>query len=190
MRKALPETKEKFIDAALEELYLYGTAGFSIRNVAKTCGLSCAAPYRHFKSKNDLIQEVITAVADRWRARVTSLLEGHNGSTRQKILDIAIEYIRFLCENKGYFSVVVMNEKFLSPEQIREKALISEEVRVIIDAYCREVNMTAEAKKRKTFIVHALILGAAEMMTADSLHYTEENIDMVRRCIDREFDIE
>jgi AcrR family transcriptional regulator len=190
MRKALPETKEKFIDAALEELYLYGTAGFSIRNVAKSCGLSCAAPYRHFKSKNELIQEVITAVADRWRACVTSLLEGHNGSTRQKILDIAIEYIRFLCENKGYFSVVVMNEKFLNPEQIREKSLISEGVRVIIDAYCREVNMTAEAKTRKTFIVRALILGAAEMMTADSLHYTEENIDMVRRCIDREFDIE
>lgn len=190
MRKALPETKEKFIDAALEELYLYGTAGFSIRNVAKTCGLSCAAPYRHFKSKNELIQEVITAVADRWKARVDSLLKSHSGSTRQKLLDISIEYIRFLCENKGYFSVVVMNERFLSPEQIREKSLISKEVRGIVDTYCDEVNMNAEAKVRKTFIVRALILGAAEMMTADSLHYTEENIEMVRQCIDREFDIE
>ena len=83
-----------------------------------------------------------------------------------------------------------MNERFLSPEQIREKSLISKEVRGIVDTYCDEVNMNAEAKVRKTFIVRALILGAAEMMTADSLHYTEENIQMVRRCIDREFDIE
>ncbi|MBO5981082.1 MAG: helix-turn-helix transcriptional regulator, partial [Clostridia bacterium] len=80
MRKALPETKEKFIDAALEELYLYGTAGFSIRNVAKSCGLSCAAPYRHFKSKNELIEEVIAAVSDRWRNRVMALLENHTGT--------------------------------------------------------------------------------------------------------------
>ena len=102
MRKALPETKEKFIDAALEELYLYGTAGFSIRNVAKTCGLSCAAPYRHFKSKNELIEEVIAAVADRWKARVDSLLKNHSGSTRQKLLDISIEY-RGKCCLKYWF---------------------------------------------------------------------------------------
>ena len=190
MRKALPETKEKFIDAALEELYLYGTAGFSIRNVAKTCGLSCAAPYRHFKSKNDLIEEVIRAVAERWKARVLALLDGHNGSTREKIVDICVAYIRFLCENPGYFSVAVMNEKFLNPQQVREKSLISKEVKEVVNIYCDEVGMSESVKKRKTFIVRALILGAAEMMTADSLHYTEENIDMVRLCIDREFDIE
>ena len=190
MRKALPETKEKFIDAALEELYLYGTAGFSIRNVAKSCGLSCAAPYRHFKSKNELIEEVIAAVSDRWRNRVMALLENHTGTIREKLLDISVEYIRFLCENKGYFSVVVMNEKFLSPEQIREKSLISKEVKEVVNRYCDEVSMNEADKKRKTFIVRALILGAAEMMTADSLHYTEENIQMVRGCINREFDIE
>ncbi len=190
MRKALPETKEKFIDAALKELYLHGTAGFSIRNVAKECGLSCAAPYRHFKSKNELIEEVINAVAERWKKRVTALMKSHNGTTREKITDISIAYIRFLCENPGYFSVAVMNEKFLSPEQVRKKSLISSQVRSIIDSYCEEVGMTEEAKKRKTFIVRALILGTAEMMTADSLRYTEENLQMVRRCIDREFDIE
>lgn len=189
MRKALPETKEKFIDSALKELYLYGTAGFSIRNVAKNCGLSCAAPYRHFQSKNELIAEVIKAVAARWQKRVTTLLESHKGTLREKILDICITYIKFLCENPGYFTVAVMNEKFLDPEQVREKSLISPNVSKVIDEYCESVNMTAEAKKRKTFIVRAMIIGAAEMMTADSLHYTEENLQMVRDCIDREFDI-
>lgn len=190
MRKALPETKEKFIDSALQELYLYGTAGFSIRNVAKNCGLSCAAPYRHFKSKNELIEEVIKAVAARWQKRVTALLENHGGTLRRQILDICIAYIKFLCENPGYFTVAVMNEKFLNPEQIRQKSLISPAVNEVINDYCASVNMSAEAKKRKTFIVRAMLIGAAEMMTADSLHYTEENLQMVRDCIDREFDIE
>lgn len=189
MRKALPETKEKFIDSALQELYLYGTAGFSIRNVAKNCGLSCAAPYRHFKSKNDLIEEVIKSVAERWRVRVTALLDGHTGTTREKILDICISYIKFLCENPGYFTVAVMNEKFLSPDQIRSKSLISPLVSSVVNDYCESVNMPQDVKKRKTFIVRAMLIGAAEMMTADSLHYTEENLQMVRECIEREFDI-
>lgn len=190
MRKALPETKEKFIDSALQELYLYGTAGFSIRNVAKNCGLSCAAPYRHFSSKNDLIAEVIKAVSARWGKRVSALLENHDGTLREKILDICIAYIKFLCENPGYFTIAVMNEKFLSPEQVRQKSLISPLVRKVVSDYCESVNMSEEARKRKTFIVRAMIIGAAEMMTADSLHYTEENLQMVRECIDREFDIE
>ena len=190
MRKALPETKEKFIDSALQELYLYGTAGFSIRNVAKNCGLSCAAPYRHFQSKNELIAEVIKAVAARWQKRVEALLENHEGTLRHKILDICIAYIKFLCENPGYFTIAVMNEKFLNPDQVRQKSLISPLVGKVVDDYCESVNMSAEVKKRKTFIVRAMIIGAAEMMTADSLHYTEENLQMVRECIDREFDIE
>lgn len=190
MRKALPETKEKFIEAALKELYLHGAAGFSIRNVAKECGLSCAAPYRHFKNKTELFEEVISAVAERWRKRVNALTKNHKGTTREKIIDIAVEYIRFLCENPGYFTVAVMNEKFLSPEQVQKKSHVSPEVLEIIDSYAREAAMSEEAKYRKTFIIRALIFGTAEMMTADSLLYTEENLDMVRKCIDHEFDIE
>lgn len=189
MRRALPETKEKFIDAALKELYLYGTAGFSIRNVAKECGLSCAAPYRHFKSKNDLIEEVINAVAERWKKRVKTITEHHTGTEREKLVDISIAYIKFLCENPGYFTIAVMNEKFLSPEQVRKKSLISKEVRDIVDSYCENVGMNENDKARKTFIVRAIIIGAAKMITADALPYSEENIKMIRECIDREFDI-
>jgi hypothetical protein len=49
--------------------------------------------------------------------------------------------------------------------------------------------MNENDKARKTFIVRAIIIGAAEMITADALPYSEENIKMIRECIDREFDI-
>ncbi len=190
MRKALPETKDKFIQAALEELYHYGIAGFSMRNIAKTCGVSCAAPYRHFKGKNELIEEVINAVAQRWRTRAVELLKNHHGTMREQLTDISVAYIEFLCEDPGHFTVAVMNEKFLSSEQKRRKALISRETKAVIDKYCISVGMDAETKKRKTFVVRALIAGAAEMFTAGVLEYNEENLKMVRDCIDREFDIQ
>ena len=85
--------------------------------------------------------------------------------------------------------MVIMNEKFLSRDRMRNKSLISPETGQVIREYCESVGMDKETEKRKTFIVRALIIGAAEMMTADSLHYTEENLNMVRSCINREFDI-
>ena len=42
-------TREALILAGLEELNEYGIQHFSTRRVAKACGMSCAAPYKHFK---------------------------------------------------------------------------------------------------------------------------------------------
>ena len=59
MRTANEANKEKFLKAAVSELEEHGVADFSIRRVAKRCGVSCAAPYKHFESKNDLLVEVM-----------------------------------------------------------------------------------------------------------------------------------
>ncbi len=189
MGKSVPDIKNRLIFAALVELQEHGISDFSIRRVAADCGVSCAAPYKYFDGKNALIDAVIDFVSDEWKKTVCALLDGHTGTTREKLLDISIAYIRFLYENPGYYTVVIMNEKFLSRDRMRNKSLISPETGQVIREYCESVGMDKETEKRKTFIVRALIIGAAEMMTADSLHYTDENLNMVRSCINREFDI-
>lgn len=42
-------TRETLILAGLEELNEYGVQHFSTRRVAKACGVSCAAPYKHLR---------------------------------------------------------------------------------------------------------------------------------------------
>lgn len=189
MRKALPETKEKFLDAALSELYEYGVAGFSIRNVAKRCGVTCAAPYRHYQNKTDLIHAVVDAVTEKWRQRVLIILEKHPDDFHTQLVEICVDYVRFLCETPGYFTVAVMNEKFLSAETVRKKSLISNEVLAVISNYCTNVNLDETAAIRKTFFVRAFILGAAEMITSEVLPFNEATLEMVRSCVEREFQI-
>ena len=51
-------TREALILAGLEELNEYGIQHFSTRRVAKACGMSCAAPYKHFKDSHEFIAAI------------------------------------------------------------------------------------------------------------------------------------
>ena len=57
-------TREALILAGLEELNEYGIQHFSTRRVAKACGMSCAAPYKHFKDSHEFIAEILAPAGD------------------------------------------------------------------------------------------------------------------------------
>ena len=59
-------TREQLILAGVEELNRYGIRGFSTRRVAKQCGVSCAAPYKHFKDTHEVIAESCGCVIRQW----------------------------------------------------------------------------------------------------------------------------
>ena len=48
--------REQLIIAGIAELENHGIADFSLRRVASVCNISCAAPYKHFKNKEMLIE--------------------------------------------------------------------------------------------------------------------------------------
>ena len=51
--------RERLLLAGIDEINTQGVTGFSIRRVAENCGVSCAAPYKHFKDKRDFIASII-----------------------------------------------------------------------------------------------------------------------------------
>ena len=56
-------TKKALIKAGIHELQENGFSGFSMRRVASACGVSCAAPYRHFKDKDEFILEIFKYIS-------------------------------------------------------------------------------------------------------------------------------
>ncbi len=59
--------RNRLILAALSELEEAGAGNFSLRRVAEAAGVSCAAPYRHFADKEELIRATIAYVAEDWK---------------------------------------------------------------------------------------------------------------------------
>jgi AcrR family transcriptional regulator len=61
LTEALPDLRER-IAAAAQELYLRdGIEGFSMRKVADLVGVSAPAIYRHFKNREELLDEIVVS---------------------------------------------------------------------------------------------------------------------------------
>jgi len=180
---------DQLIQAGLEELNEYGLHGFSVRRIAAKCGVSCAAPYKHFADKHGFIAAIIEYVNTKWTGRQEYVIEKYPFPVRKQLLEISLEYIRFLVEN-AYFRTIIMTkddafDKVYGSLRSRLTNLSAE----LINKYCDEVSMPPEVRTRKIFVVRSLIYGAALMFDNGELPYTPQNMAHVAFSIDREFDL-
>lgn len=70
--------RERLILAGIQEIEARGIQNFSMRQVANACGVSCAAPYKHFQDKNDLILSIVLYIQQQWHKKQQT----HRGPVR------------------------------------------------------------------------------------------------------------
>lgn len=181
--------REKLILAGIKVIEESGVSGFSIRRTAAECGVSCAAPYKHFKDKEDLMTAIIQYIKDRWNECQHEILREFPGDVRRQLIEISLAYIRFLMDNPHFRSIIMIKDPAMLPEQVRLKSGLSEGVSILIDRYCRETGMSDERRRVKTFVVRSLIYGAALMFDNGEIAYNETNFSLIASAIEREFDL-
>lgn len=184
-----PPLHERLLQAGVDELYQHGFENFSVRRIAAKCGVSCAAPYKHFADKKAFIAAIISYISNQWLVRQRFVLENCHGSTRKKILDVSVEYVQFLVEHAQFRSIIMMKYDNSDKEFQSLRSKLNRQTYILVSKYCKEVNMSPEVKHRKLYAVRSLIYGAALMFDNGELEYNKENIQMVSDCIDREFDL-
>ena len=191
MRRPNKANKDKFIEAAVKELEEHGVSDFSLRRVAKSCGVSCAAPYKHFESKGELMTEVIRHINRKWldiRESTDALHE--NESLKNRIVAICMAYVTFLCTYPEYQTILNMNDRVFPSEMLEEKGKVSSQTEMLINEYCTQENMAEDVKRRKLFVVRSLLFGASIMINSGQLPFNTDTLDMVKSNILREFEIE
>ena len=191
MRTANEANKEKFLKAAVSELEEHGIADFSIRRVAKKCGVSCAAPYKHFESKNDLLIEVMRYIGKKWCDVLYDTVETHKGETvRERLIAICMAYIAFLCTYPEYQTILYMSDRVFDPEVLAEKSKVSTTTLDLVAEYCRMLDIDEDMRMKKFFVVRSLLFGGAIMINSGMLPFDGKTMDMIKDLIIREFDIE
>jgi AcrR family transcriptional regulator len=66
-------TRDKILTAARKAFERHGLEGLSLRSVAAKVGITPMAIYRHFKSKEALIDALVLDALEEWSARVAAL---------------------------------------------------------------------------------------------------------------------
>jgi AcrR family transcriptional regulator len=97
--------RESLLAAAEAWLDTHGAATLTLRELAKSAGVSHAAPYHHFAGLDDLL----AGVAERAFARLADALAaaaGARATTRERLLDIAEAYVRVALEHPARFRLM------------------------------------------------------------------------------------
>src|SRR5437660_12622409 len=91
-----PDTRGRIMEAAVQQCEGFGLRRTTMDDVARRAGLSRATLYRHFDSKDALVQAVILAEAERFFAALDVALAGLERSEERVVEGFAfgLRYVR------------------------------------------------------------------------------------------------
>lgn len=178
--------RDKLLDVGMAELNEFGYQNFSVRRIAAKCGVSCAAPYKHFKDKHSYVAAILEHINRHWTARQETIIETYKGVWQRQIVEVCLEYIRFLVEVPYFRSAIMLKDEGFDEEFNRPRGRLSDASRALIERCCEEHGVSEDVKKAKVYIIRSLIYGAALMFDNGEFEYSEENMAIVRATIERE----
>ena len=167
-------TRQQLILAGIEEINAHGVTDFSIRRVAATCHVSCAAPYRHFKDKRDFIAAVIEHVNEQWHHRQAEVLQHCADNLRDQIVEVCVAFVAFLMEKPHYRGVLMLKDEQFDNLYHKVRGQIGYDEATI---------------HRKRLLVRSLLFGSVFLFDAGEVEYGQEALENIRLSIHREFDL-
>lgn len=105
------ELNEILIQNGLQLLNKVGYQNFSIREVAKMSGVSHGAPYKHFKSKEELLSAISLSVIRSFKASLEEALSEENVKPNVRLAELGIKYVRFTVENPEHMKFLFLTSQ-------------------------------------------------------------------------------
>ena len=175
-KKQITKAKERLILAGIKVIEENGIQGFSLRKAAEACGISCAAPYKHFKNKDEFITRIIQYINDQWLEKQAIVIKKYQPDIKAQMIYISLAYIDFLVKNPQFRSIIMIKDESLSEENNAIRYRISSKSSQLVEKYCLENNISDYLQKERLFMARSIIYGAALMFDNGELIYNDENI--------------
>ena len=99
------DLKAELVDGAVELISERGIRDFSVAELSRRLGVTVAAPYRHFASRDELLAAVAVHALDVFSGVLTEQLSTED-APEQRLAAMASGYVRFAAEQRALFSVV------------------------------------------------------------------------------------
>ena len=177
MEKNYDKTREHLLVAGIQEIEKHGLSEFSLRRVAAACGVSCAAPYKHFKNKDEFVLEIIRYIGNRWKMLEAQVLHIFENDPQQQITELCMAYIKFWIANPNFRSILLMNPRQMDEAQKSAKADIDKTMIDLILAY------SANDAPKRLYEIRSLIFGALLMLENGEMQNDEQSLQLIKTAI-------
>jgi AcrR family transcriptional regulator len=115
------DLRQTLLDGAVELIKNEGMRSFSLRRLAAQAGVSHAAPYRHFESKEEILATLMLEGHKRLRVDMMAAHKAARGKAADKLLAMGRTYLEFARQNSAYLSVMFSREGLAAAWSLREK---------------------------------------------------------------------
>ena len=166
--------KDKLIIAGAEEISRNGISNFSLRRVAAACNISCAAPYKHFKNKEELILEIIRYINRQWELLCDQILSLFEHDPHRRLTEVCIAYVRFWIANPNYRSILSISEKEMKS------------VEDMIRHYCSDHGDDFDETERTVWAIKAILYGMTDMLEKGELENSAKTYEYIRKTVEKE----
>lgn len=99
------DLRNALIEKGIEIVNSEGMNSFSLRKVAAACGVSHAAPYSHFQSKEELLDAMQQHITDQFSMILEETISDYE-DTPELLKNMGVAYVSFFIDNPHYFSFI------------------------------------------------------------------------------------
>ncbi len=167
--------RELLIEAGIKLMNEQGLTNLSLREIAKQCGVSHSAPYRHFSSKEDLINTMRQYVEARFVEKLQTAIEEEHGSL-SSMIGFGKAYVKFFAENPEYYAFFTHQEGIYVNLSARTGDMESnyQPFQIFKDYACKFLThhgIPPEKHFLKVTGMWAIVHGLAGMATTTGIHF-------------------
>ena len=167
------DVRTRLIFAGMRELEEHGVNDFSLRRVASTAEVSCAAPYRHFKSREDLILAILRFIRERFLLFCDAVCAAHGQDNARLCVELSLSMIRFWVSNPKLFSVLFLTTA-------------ADAYRAELDAFDRPLTDALASLGKSSQGTLALVWGYTVLFVRGTLTNNADAFRTVRLDLERE----
>lgn len=102
--------KSELIEKGLRLLDQEGYEGFSLRKVAKACNASHAAPYRHFRNKDELIVAIAKEAMGKFSGALQQAVDKYPNNPKYQLKEMGCAYVEFFAKNPEYLRLMFLSD--------------------------------------------------------------------------------
>ncbi|MEZ4427099.1 MAG: TetR family transcriptional regulator [Nannocystaceae bacterium] len=104
------ELRRALLDAALEQIAAHGPDQFTVADAARAAGVSSAAPYRHFESREELLRALGQEGAEKLQELIESAQADADDTPMEQFRALGVAAVVFAAEHPGYHRVLTTPE--------------------------------------------------------------------------------
>lgn len=179
------DTKQRIIEASIHLFGVKGFDGTSIRDIAKIAKVNVASLNYHFKSKQNLLQEVTDFIINEFKAKIKNIANGEVKSAS----DYAVKVFDALTEDEdkclNQFKLFIDAQNF--PCEMEPYPLGFEQLSIYL---AKELNSKVPTEERLwansvifTYIIHTAVMSSSQIGKKHIEKFFKNKKDTIREYI-------